>query len=192
MVENNIEKEEFSIPEEVQKFCLNIARDAIKTFLRKREYPKVTLETEELHKERAIFVTLTKNGMLRGCIGTTMPQTILKNAVIQMAIAAATEDPRFPEVTEQELEEIKIEISILSPMQKITDNENIIKDRHGVMIRKGFRSGLFLPQVWEHFSSKEDFMNELCTQKAGLPANTWKLNTPEVELFIFEVFSFSD
>ena len=186
------ETEDFSIPIEIQKFCLKIARDSIYSFLKKREYPKITLETEELHKERAIFVTLTKNNMLRGCIGTTMPQTILKNAVVQMAIAAAFEDPRFPEVTIEEMDDIKIEISILSPMTKIESHTEIIEKKHGIVIKKGFRTGLFLPQVWEHFSKKEDFLNELCTQKAGIPADSWKTKDSETELFVFEVFSFSE
>ncbi|MCK9476660.1 MAG: AmmeMemoRadiSam system protein A [Candidatus Muirbacterium halophilum] len=186
------EPEIFSIPIEIQKFCLKIARDSIQSFLIKKEHPKVTLETEELHKERAVFVTLTKNGNLRGCIGTTMPQTILKKAVVQMSIAAAFEDPRFPQVTEEELKQIKIEISILSPMQKIDSHEQIIPNKHGVLIKKGFNSGLFLPQVWEHFNSKEDFMNELCTQKAGIHADSWKNPNEKAELFVFEVFNFSE
>jgi AmmeMemoRadiSam system protein A len=130
--------------------------------------------------------------MLRGCLGTTMPQTILKNAVVQMAIAAAFEDPRFPEVTIEEMDEIKIEISILSPMTKIDSHREIIEKKHGVVIKKGFRTGLFLPQVWEHFLTKEDFLNELCTQKAGIPADSWKNPDSETELFVFEVFSFSE
>jgi AmmeMemoRadiSam system protein A len=107
-----------------------------------------------------------------------------------MALSAAFNDSRFYPLTAQELSGVKIEISVLSPMAKAASADDIAQGRHGVLIKKGGRSGLFLPQVWKHFESKEDFLNELCLQKAGLPQNCWKDGS--AGLFIFTVFSFEE
>jgi len=115
----------------------------------------------------------------------------LYKAVQQMALSAAFDDYRFDQVDSQdELNKIKIEISVLSPMTRIKSPDEIKQNVHGVIVRQGNQSGLFLPQVWEHFSTKEAFMDELCRQKAGLDSNAWK--NPDTELYVFVVFAFQE
>ena len=88
------------------------------------------------------------------------------------------------------MKDIKIEISVLSPLQRIKSADEIKPNLHGVVVRRGFRSGLFLPQVWEQLPNKEDFLNELCWEKAGLNPEAWK--EKETELYIFTVFAFEE
>jgi AmmeMemoRadiSam system protein A len=135
-------------------------------------------------------VTLTEHKELRGCIGHTVAREPLYTAVIQMAIAAATEDPRFSQLTLNELKDVHIEISVLSPFQRIKSADEIKENVHGVIVKRGMRSGLFLPQVWEQLPTKEEFMGELCSQKAGLDPQAWK--DPSTELYIFTVFAFEE
>lgn len=107
-----------------------------------------------------------------------------------MAVAAAFEDYRFAKVSDSEMPDIKIEVSVLSPLTRVKSADEIKAPLHGVIVRRGGKSGLFLPQVWEHFTSKEAFMDELCVQKAGLEANAWK--DPSTEIYIFTVFAFEE
>ncbi len=146
---------------------------------------------EDLQEERAVFVTLHKDGNLRGCIGHMQARIPLYKAVIEMAIASAYEDPRFPSVQKKELTEIEIEISILSPMERISDYKQIRLGIDGVLIKKGFRSGVYLPQVatdtdWD----LETFLRSLCSSKAGLPADAYK--DPDVEIYIYQVEKFNE
>ena len=183
---------DFKVSEKNQEFLLKSARQAIVEYMNLSKIAKVETEDDELNTERAVFVTLTKNDNLRGCIGNIIPQQKLIDAVCYMAVAAAFDDPRFPEVTRDELDEIKIEISVLSSLEKAESYKNIIPQKHGVMIRISGRSGLFLPQVWEHFEPGdiEGFMGELCSQKAGLSRDCWK--NPKTEIFLFTVFKFHE
>jgi AmmeMemoRadiSam system protein A len=107
-----------------------------------------------------------------------------------MAVESATGDPRFAPVGLAELKDIEIEISALSPMQRVDSADKIEIGKHGVMVRRGFNSGVFLPQVaTETGWSKEEFLDELCAQKAGLPADAWKDKSTELYVFTAEVFS---
>lgn len=144
----------------------------------------------ELERQGACFVTLTRSGRLRGCIGCTEADRPLVETVNEMAVAAATRDPRFPPVSAAELEEIRIEISVLSPLVRVASASAIRPGVHGVTIRSGSRRGLFLPQVWEHLPLIEDFLGELCSQKAGLPRDAWRSN--DVDLFVFTVDAFEE
>ena len=115
----------------------------------------------------------------------------LYKAVLEMAVAAAFEDPRFPPVQKEELDNIKIEISVLSPMEKIYDYKMIRMGIDGVWIKKGFRSGVYLPQVatdtgWD----RETFLKSLCSSKAGLPSDAYK--DPDAEIYIYQVEKFSE
>ena len=116
----------------------------------------------------------------------------IHQAVAELAIAAAVEDHRFPQIIKNELKDIKIEISVLSPLKKISSATEIIEGKHGVVVKKGFRTGLFLPQVWEHpeLSKKEAFLSELCRQKAGLEADAWKKG--DADLYTFTVLAFKE
>jgi hypothetical protein len=183
--------DDFKVSEKHQKELLGVARQSVEYYLKNNKVYDYKTTDKELINPGAVFVTLTEHGSLRGCIGTTEPQGPLYQAVTQMAIAAATQDPRFPRVTLSELAKLHFEISILSPMRRINNPDEIKPKTHGVMVKKGFgRSGLFLPQVWEQLPDKEEFMGELCAQKAGLSRDAWK--DPSTELYVFTVFAFQE
>jgi len=122
----------------------------------------------------AVFVTITENGALRGCIGTLEPRMTLMDAVRYAADAAAFHDGRFQPLRVEELDRIKLEISVLSPMKRVPDADAVTPRRNGVLLARDGRSGLFLPQVWEQIPGKEDFLGELCSQKAGLERGCWR------------------
>ncbi len=178
-----------SLSPENRKHLLALARKSIENFPAKRRHMELELSDEPaLNLPGAVFVTLHKNKRLRGCIGTMEPRSILQDAVAQFACAAAFDDTRFDPVTVDELKTVKIEISVLSPLEKIPSAELIEPGRHGVYIRKGGRSGTYLPQVWEHFSSKDDFLNSLCAEKTGLNADDWKKSSTELYRYTVECF----
>ena len=114
----------------------------------------------------------------------------LYQAVAEYARLAAFEDPRFPAVTAEEVPGLHIEISVLSPMRRISSAREIVPGKHGVLVRQGRRSGLFLPQVWEQLPDLESFLGYLCAEKAGLPWDAWKF--PATQLEIFTVFAFEE
>jgi len=177
---------------EQTKYLLKIARKSIEHFLLTKENLSIPEpESAELLDERAVFVTLTSNNELRGCIGHMVARMPLYKAVAEMALAAALEDHRFMPVTLPDLSGIQIEISILTPMQRIVDYRKIKIGRDGVLVRKGFRSGVYLPQVavdtgWD----LETFLTSLCAHKAGLSAQAYK--DSETELFIFQIDKISE
>jgi len=182
---------EFAISKQSQEELLKLAREAIALYLKKQEVISFSAgNNAELLKPSAVFVTLTQDNVLRGCIGATEPSYPLYEAVIRMALSAAFNDSRFFPLDEIELSYTKIEISVLSPMQKVKSADDIAQNKHGVLVQVDGRSGLFLPQVWEHFERKEDFLNELCSQKAGLPRSCWKDGSADI--FVFTVFSFEE
>ena len=182
-------------PEE-KKTLLMIARDAITAHVNGQkpkqldEYPL----SPALLADGASFVTLTKKGKLRGCIGTLQAVQSLAEDVQLRAIQAATEDPRFPAVQASELAQIKIEISHLTPPVKL-DYENpqdlaqlIRPHQDGVILKDGFRRATFLPQVWDQLPYPEDFLSHLC-QKMGVPGGYWKKKLLEVSIYSVEDFS---
>ena len=178
----------FSIAPENQSVLFHTARASIEHFLLTGKLPAFASTDNQLKESAAVFVTLTKNGDLRGCIGTTEPEAPLQTAVSRMAVAAAVEDYRFPPVTAAELKEIRIEISVLSPMKRIFNPAEILQNTHGVAVRKGMHSGLFLPQVWEKFPDKEAFMTALCRHKAGLAADAWRKPGTKLQAFTARCF----
>lgn len=169
---------------------LKLARDVIKDYLttgRVSEYP---VFSERFNEPRGVFVTLQKHGNLRGCIGYIEPIKSLHQAVIDNAINSATQDPRFPPVTEKELGDIQIEISVLSVPREIKGPEEFIVGKHGIIIRKGFYSAVFLPQVApEQGWTREETLAHLCL-KAGLPPDEWK--KPGMRFFVFTADVFSE
>lgn len=172
-----------------KEMLLSRARRALENYFEKREVPDQPPPTLSLAQKWGVFVTLKKNGQLRGCIGDFSADEPLWEKVKKMALAAAFDDPRFLPLSPEELDEIKIEISVLSPMRKVNSVEEIEIGRHGVYLKYGQRSATFLPQVAEETGwSREEFLANLCAEKAGLPADCWR--DPEVELFTYtaEVF----
>lgn len=173
-----------------KKRLLEIARKSIKEYILKGRKLTVIENDPRLKEEEGAFVTIHKNGDLRGCIGHVLGRGPLSLTVRDMAIAAATEDPRFRPLQKEELDQIDLEISVLSQPREIKNSNEIQLGVHGVIIHRGARQGLFLPQVAAETGwSKEKFLSELCTQKAGLPADCWKDSQTKIEVFTAEVFS---
>ena len=140
-----------------------------------------------LSKKCGAFVSLHKHGHLRGCIGHFGEDTPLYDIVAEMARAAAFEDPRFMPVCREELDAIDIEISVLTPMRRIQSLDEFELHRHGIYIRKGYRSGTFLPQVADEVNwTKEEFVGHCSQDKAGLGWNGWK----DAELYVYEAIVF--
>jgi AmmeMemoRadiSam system protein A len=143
-----------------------------------------------LNQKSGAFVTLNQHHELRGCIGNLTGNQPLYLTVRDMAIEAAVGDPRFSPLTASGLKEIEIDISVLSEMQKIDSADKIELGKHGVLVRKGYQSGVFLPQVAvETGWNKEEFLNNLCAHKAGLPAGAWKDKNTQLYIFTADVFS---
>ncbi len=173
-----------------EKRLLELARQSIETYLKTGTMLDVNESDPALSREMGAFVTLHENGRLRGCIGNLIGDQPLYLTVRDMAVEAATGDPRFPPVTMKELEDIEIEISALSPLELTDSPDNIRMGIHGVLVKKGYRSGVYLPQVAvETGWSKEEFLSSLCAHKAGLPADAWKDKSTELYLFTASVFS---
>ncbi|MCF7871036.1 MAG: AmmeMemoRadiSam system protein B [Candidatus Omnitrophica bacterium] len=172
-----------------KKELINIARKTLNQYIKKGETYQPEVDDLELKKDMGAFVTLRKNGNLRGCIGNIIAKSPLYIGVRDMAIAASTQDPRFPPVEESELDDINLEISVLSPLEKIDNPDKIVLGKHGVLVKKGLRSGVFLPQVADETGwSKEEFMNNLCAHKAGLEPTCWKTGDCDIFIFSAEVF----
>ncbi|MGB3400316.1 MAG: AmmeMemoRadiSam system protein A [Candidatus Deferrimicrobiaceae bacterium] len=171
---------------EEQAELLRIARDALVTYVTEGQIPAETPAHSALSAPGAAFVTLRSGGRLRGCIGYTEPHAPLYRTVQECIVAAATEDPRFPRVTAGEAGGVRIEISALTPLQPVRP-EDVQAGVHGLMIQKGTKRGLLLPQVAvEHGWDRETLLSQVCV-KAGLPADAWR---EEAELYSFtaEVF----
>jgi len=164
---------------------LGIARRAVEGYVRERLLPREAPEGK-LSAPGAAFVTLTKRGRLRGCIGYTEAVASLCRVVQECAVAAATEDPRFPPVSAKEVPELRVEISVLTPLFPIRA-EDVEVGRHGLMVTQGRMRGLLLPQVavdqgWD----RETFLDQACA-KAGLPPSAWR-HGATLQGFTAEVF----
>jgi AmmeMemoRadiSam system protein A len=144
-----------------------------------------------LAEKRGCFVTLTNQGALRGCIGTFAARRPLAEAVVTMA-AQAAKDPRFiyyRPVTAAELDELSIEVSVLSPLEPIEDPLTLKIGTHGIYIDRGGASGCFLPEVaTDQGWNAEQFLSHCCSGKAGLPADAWRQADTQVYVFTSEKF----
>lgn len=167
---------------------LKAAREAIESRVKNRlTVLNPVIESAALKKDAGAFVSLHKNGRLRGCIGVFASKDPLWKTVQEMAKAAATQDPRFTPVEIAELLSIDIEISVLSPMRKITDINEIEVGRHGIYIMQGRSRGVLLPQVAvEHGFDRDEFLSETCI-KAGLAPDAWR-NGADIYIFEAEIF----
>jgi uncharacterized protein len=180
-----------------QKILIKIAREALEKSVRAEPLPKVNLSAlpAALQDDGASFVTLTIAERLRGCIGTLQPYQPLAEDVQEHAVAAALEDPRFPKVKPQELAQISLEISVLSPRVPfcyVEPQELIEKIRpgvDGVVLQDGFRKATFLPQVWEKLPNAELFLSQLCS-KMGAPADLWR--TKPLNVYVYQVQEFHE
>jgi AmmeMemoRadiSam system protein A len=176
--------------QEEKKFLLSLARKTLTDYLNNITTQKPKNVPEPLKGKYGAFVTLhTKDGELRGCIGYMQSNNPLYETIMDLVISSATSDPRFPPMSKEELDNVIIEISVLSPLRKVSSYKEIELGKHGVLVRKGYQSGVFLPQVAKETGwSKEEFLSNLCEYKAGLPRDAWKSKDVEVFVFTAEVF----
>ncbi len=187
--QNAAEEKVVSPQEEAE--LLRLARVTVESYVRDGRVPPYDPVSPGLRQKLGAFVTLKEHGQLRGCIGRFESTAPLFTVIQQMAVAAATEDFRFRPVAPQELNKLEYEISVLSPLRKVRNADEIELGKHGVQVSKGFSHGVFLPQVaTETGWSREQFLGELCSQKAGLPADCWK--DPDVDLYVFTAQVFSE
>ena len=173
---------------EEQLALIDLARSTIVAVSGGREPPTLDLESPTLDTPCGAFVTLEKDGRLRGCIGYVRAVKPLREAVRDMAVQAAFHDPRFPPVAAGEIPDLEIEISVLSPLVTVTDVSEIVVGRDGLIVRIGSASGLLLPQVaTDHGWDRDAFLDHTCV-KAGLPAGCWRRDDAEIMRFTAQVF----
>lgn len=195
-------EEKISIPEkdgaatlsvDQKRRLLDIAKQTIDLYVREKKILEVKEEDPRLNDIEGAFVTIHKHGQLRGCIGNIIGQQPLYLTIRDMAIAAASNDPRFNSVAPAELNDIDIEISVLSKPYRAKSPDEIEMGVHGVIVRRGRRQGVFLPQVaTETGWDRATFLSQLCSQKAGLSADAWKDPKTELNIFTATVFSEND
>jgi AmmeMemoRadiSam system protein A len=180
---------EYSLNKEEKKQLLTIARETLTNHLQGKPVPEFAVDSDNLIARRGAFVTLKKQGHLRGCIGRIVADTDLYRVISDFAINAAVHDPRFRPVGYEELQDIEIEISVLTPFERISSLDEIEVGKHGLMLKKGFSSGLLLPQVpLEYGWDRDTFLEHLCV-KAGLAPNSYKDKNVVIEKFSAIVFS---
>lgn len=185
------------LSDQERKMLLSIARQAIAEAVNGRKQPAIDLNEmpERLRQFGASFVTLTRQGQLRGCIGALEPYQPLADDVREHAAAAALEDFRFPPVQPSELQELEIEISCLSlpvPLEYLGPVDLLEKLRpgiDGVIVNDGFHRATFLPQVWEKLPNKTEFLSHLCA-KMGAPADLWRRK--KIRVFTYQVEEFHE
>ncbi|VVB79988.1 Uncharacterised protein [uncultured archaeon] len=172
------------------KELLRLSRQTLESYFQGKD-PEVPQElVKNFSKRQACFVSLTKNGKLRGCIGSLEPKQVLYKDLIENIINAAFHDPRFPPLKKEELPAIKIEVSLLSVAKPLVfaDSFELLRSIHagvdGVIIQKGYASATYLPQVWEDMPNKEEFLGSLCI-KAGLDQDAWR--KPGMKVSVYRV-----
>jgi len=166
---------------------LSLARATLEAFLAKRPLPEPELSSPALREPRGVFVTLTRDGSLRGCIGRIEATRPLAEGVREMA-AHAARDPRLDPVTADELPRLRIEISVLTPLRRIVGPADVRIGEHGLVVRGRGASGLLLPQVATEYGwDAVTFLRQTC-RKAGLPPEAWREEGVDLAVFGAEVF----
>ena len=174
--------------------AVHLARDTIETFLNKGAVTKLSDVNlpDIFNKKRGVFVTLTKQGMLRGCIGYPYPDSALGNAIIDSSISAAVRDPRFQPVKSPEMDDIAVEVTVLTQPELIDVSPQELPEiieigRHGLIVKDGYNQGLLLPQVApENDFDEVEFLDQTCL-KAGLSPDAWQRGA-EVYWFEGQIF----
>lgn len=181
---------DFQLTDDEKKFMLRLARSTILDFLNERPLQKQDYFSETLKTKCGAFVTLHIRGQLRGCIGYVTAIKPLQEAIADLAISAAFNDPRFPPLRKTEFDQIDIEISVLTPLQNVSNIDEIQVGRDGLVIKQGAYQGLLLPQVATEYGwDTLTFLHETC-HKAGLPADAWQ--DEHTEIFRFQALIFSE
>jgi AmmeMemoRadiSam system protein A len=174
-------------PEE-ERACLQLARQALAHNFETGSELRTPVKAGTLKEKRGAFVTLTVDGNLRGCIGYPLPVKPLDETIIEMAVAAASQDTRFAPLRPDETARLKIEISVLGLPEPVSSPMEVEVGRHGIIISKGFNRGLLLPQVpTEHGWDRETYLRQGCL-KAGLGPDEWRKGA-KIEIFTAQVFS---
>ncbi len=177
--------------DEQKKTLLKVARDTVEAVISRSSVERPASDDPDLNAPCGCFVTLKNHGKLRGCIGQFVSSEPLIELIADMAKASATGDPRFmaDRISRVELDDLDIEISVLSPLKATDDPLSLRLGTDGIYIKKGRASGCFLPQVaTETGWTTEEFLSYCCSHKAGLPPNAWQDPATEVYLFTAEVF----
>jgi len=179
----------FSLGQKEKDTLLRIARASVFNAVKERKlYQCSSGGLQALEQDRGAFVTLKKHGQLRGCIGYIAPTKPLCMTVRDVAAAAAVDDPRFRPVELREIPELEYEVSVLSPLRRVTDIHQIKVGQHGLVMRKGDKEGLLLPQVpVEQRWDRKTFLEQTCV-KADLPPNAWQDEATDIFLFTALVF----
>jgi AmmeMemoRadiSam system protein A len=177
----------FQLSKQDQETLLQIARNSVQSHLTGQQLEIPSIASEDLMEKRGVFVSIHLGGDLRGCVGTIDPSNSLYQSVAGCAAAAASRDSRFKPLQLSELPEADFEISVLSPIEEVTDIRDIEVGTHGLIVSRGNARGLLLPQVavqqqWD----REQFLGETC-RKAGLPPTAWKQGAT-IQRFTAEVF----
>ena len=184
-------KESFNLNDEDKKDLLILARQTVEQHVKQKRVAAVdpTGFSKSLVTDCGAFVTLRKNGDLRGCIGRFDASEPLYSIIQKMAIASSSEDYRFPPVSPQEVNQLEIEISVLTPMRRISSIDELQLGKHGIYVKRGAQAGTFLPQVAEETGwTKEEFLGHCAQDKAGIGWNGWK----DAELYVYEALVFSE
>ena len=177
--------------DEQKQTLLKVARDTVEAVIKGNPTKVPQSDDPELNAPCGCFVTLKNHDRLRGCIGNFISDSPLIELVVEMAKASATGDPRFfaDRISTRELDQLDVEISVLSPLQRTNEPLSLRLGIDGIYIKKGRASGCFLPQVaTETGWSKEEFLSYCCSHKAGLAPDAWKDPETEVYLFTADVF----
>lgn len=178
----------FQLTDEEKTYLKTLVTKSIGHRLGLTPAPDMHPVSDKLKEQYGAFVTLNEDGQLRGCIGYIVGQGPLFETIAKMALAAAFEDPRFVPVGPEEYDRLKVEISILSPLEKVPDVSSIVVGTHGLYMKKGNRSGLLLPQVATQWGwDRATLLTQTCA-KAGLPTDAWKDPKTEIYWFQAEVF----
>ena len=177
----------FQLSDSAQKYLLKVARTTIAVYLKSKTKPSIPLTSlQEVHQKRGVFVTLYRNGQLCGCVGYVHSLTPLVQSVAE-CVLSAVEDDRFTQPKFSELATVRIELSILSELEKIKSPSEIELGRHGLVVTYGSQRGLLLPKVAiENGWNQEEFLEQTC-YKANLPGTVWK-NGAVLERFTTLVF----
>ena len=181
----------FDLNQNEKKYLLKLARKTIEQLFEKNESDNLadSLILRKINIRAGVFVTLTKKGDLRGCIGRMDAQQDIIEVVKKMSVAAATQDARFSKINKKELKNLHIEISVVGPKIKINSIDEYDINRHGIYIQKGALSGTYLPQVAkETLWDKEELLGRCSRDKAGIGWYGWR----EADLFVYEVVSFGE
>lgn len=185
------QKSDFKLSAKDKKQLLTIARNALELYIKENSLPKYQESEIRPANQNKVgaFVTLHKKGELRGCIGHIESDIPLYKTVQSLTISSATKDYRFKSINQDELGDIDVEISVLTPMKKISSIDQIEIGRHGIYIKKGYQTGTFLPQVASDTDwTVEEFLGKCARDKAHIGWEGWK----DADLFTYEALKFSE